>query len=119
MDANPHSISTAAKEELLHRRNCIYGKYTGKMAPILQKKMMRQNCSINLSGNEGKDIELDEFVESQMVGPLKQYYFRGTTVKTLELISANLQLFSSARKAYLSKSGLMFIAPRLIRKPIH
>ena len=66
---------------------------------------MRQNCSINLSGNKGKGIALDEFVESQMVGPLKQYYFRGTTVKTLKLISANLQLFSSARKAYLSKSG--------------
>ena len=37
MDANPRSISTAAKEELLCRSTCAYGKYTGKMAPILQK----------------------------------------------------------------------------------
>ena len=73
--------------------------------PLLIREMIRSNCSVNLSGIQSKAMALDEFVESQIVRPLKAYFYRGTTLKTLQMISANLEIFTSTRRAYTSKES--------------
>ena len=35
--------------------------------------MMQQNCSISVIGNKGANIDLDEYVETYIVQPLKNY----------------------------------------------
>ena len=49
--------------------------------PRLIREIIRHNCSVNLSGTVGSGIALDEFVESQIVRPLKAYFYRGKVVK--------------------------------------
>ena len=73
--------------------------------PSLIRKIIRYNCSVNLSGTVGSGIALDEFVESQIVRPLKAYFYRGTALKTLKVISGNLEVFSAVRFAYKSKQA--------------
>ncbi len=41
--------------------------------PIAFREMMKRNCSISLSGKEGHDLAMDEFVEEHLVKPLKSY----------------------------------------------
>ena len=41
--------------------------------PVSFREMMKRNCSISLSGKEGHDLAMDEFVEKHLVKPLKSY----------------------------------------------
>jgi hypothetical protein len=41
--------------------------------PLAFRKLLSNNCSINLSGKSGSGIELDAFVEAELVQPLKTY----------------------------------------------
>ena len=41
--------------------------------PLLTRKLLQQNSSVNLSGKQGKGIELDGFVEAEIVQPLQKY----------------------------------------------
>ena len=41
--------------------------------PLAVRKMMQQNCSISIKGNKGANIDLDEYVETYIVQPLKNY----------------------------------------------
>ena len=41
--------------------------------PLAFRKLLSNNCSINLSGKSGNGIELDAFVEAELVQPLKTY----------------------------------------------
>ena len=41
--------------------------------PLAVRKMMQQNCSISMKGNKGANIDLDEYVETYIVQPLKNY----------------------------------------------
>ena len=73
--------------------------------PRLIREIILHNCSVNLSDTVGSGIALDEFVESQIVRPLKAYFYRGATLKTLKVISGNLEVFSPVRFAYKSKQA--------------
>ena len=48
--------------------------------PLLTRKLLQQNSSVNLSGKQGKGIELAGFVEAEIVQPLKKYASGHTTV---------------------------------------
>ena len=54
---------------------------------------MQQNCSVNLSGKKGHGIELDGFVESEVVQPLKKYASGHTTVTMCERLMASLNCY--------------------------
>ena len=41
--------------------------------PLATRRLMQQNCSVNLSGKKGHGIELNGFVEPEVVQPLKTY----------------------------------------------
>ena len=71
--------------------------------PKATREIPQHNSSINLSGKVGHGIELDAFVESEIVRPLKMYSSGHTTVKMYELIMGNLDLFKAVRGEYKSK----------------
>lgn len=54
-------------ESLVHVVN-----FTAKW-PLAVRKMIQQNCSISMKGNKGANIDLDEYVETCIVQPLKNY----------------------------------------------
>ena len=41
--------------------------------PLSFRRMIQQNCSVNISGKKSHGIELDAFVEAEIVQPLKNY----------------------------------------------
>ena len=41
--------------------------------PLAFRQMIRRNMSVNLSGKQGHNIDMDEYVETYMVRPLKVY----------------------------------------------
>lgn len=41
--------------------------------PLAVRKVMQQNCSISVRGNKGANIDLDEYVDTYIVQPLKNY----------------------------------------------
>lgn len=66
---------------------------------------MRQNCSISMKGNSKGNIDLDEYVETYIVQPLKNYVSGHTSVKMCKRLMANVQLFGKVRRAYADKSA--------------
>ena len=66
---------------------------------------MQQNCSVNLSGKKGHGIELDGFVESEVVQPLKKYASGHTTVIMCERLMANIDMLKTVRASYMGKDG--------------
>ena len=73
--------------------------------PLVTRKMLQQNCSVNLSGIEGQGIELDAFVESEVVQPLKNYSTGHTTVTMCKRLMGNIDLLKFVRKVYMGKEG--------------
>ena len=41
--------------------------------PVAFRKIVGQNCSVNITGKAGSGIEMDAFVEAEIVQPLKKY----------------------------------------------
>ena len=66
---------------------------------------MQQNSSVNLSGKQGKGIELDGFVEAEIVQPLKKYASGHTTVPMCQRLMANVDMLKLIRAAYVGKQG--------------
>ena len=54
---------------------------------------------------KGKGIEMDAYVESEVVRPLKTYISGHTTVKMCQPIMGNIDLSKSCRAAYHSKES--------------
>ena len=54
-------------ESFIHVVNLL-GKW-----PLAFRQLLANNCSINISGRKGCGIELDAFVEAEIVQPLKVY----------------------------------------------
>ncbi|XP_048587325.1 uncharacterized protein LOC125556710 [Nematostella vectensis] len=73
--------------------------------PLAFREMIKLNCSVNISGKAGHNIDLDEFVETYIVQPLKQYASGHTTVRTCQRIMANVVLIGSVRQSYAGKSA--------------
>ena len=53
--------------------------------PLAFRQLLANNCSVNISGRMGSGIELDAFVEAEIVQPLK-LYISGMVVSVLDLI---------------------------------
>lgn len=41
--------------------------------PLAFRKMLAQNSTVNLTGNSGHNLDLDEYVETYVIRPLKEY----------------------------------------------
>jgi hypothetical protein len=73
--------------------------------PLATRKLLQQNCSVNLSGIKGNGIELDAFVESEVVQPLKNYTTGHTTVTMCKRLMGSIDLLKFVRKTYMGKEG--------------
>ncbi len=73
--------------------------------PSATRLLLQQNCNVNLLGKKGNGLELDAYVESEVVKPLKNYTSQHTTVDMCEKLMANLDLLKCIRRAYMSKEG--------------
>ena len=73
--------------------------------PLLTRKLLQQNSSVNLSGKQGKGIELHGFVEAEIVQPLKKYASGHTTVAMCQRLMANVDMLKLIRAAYVGKQG--------------
>ena len=47
--------------------------------PLAIGKLVQQSCSLNISGVEGHNVAIDDFVETFLVQPLKQCYWQNIT----------------------------------------
>ena len=57
--------------------------------PESTRKILQENCCVNLTGKKGKAIEMDAYVESEVIRPLKVYCSGHTTVKMCERLMGN------------------------------
>ena len=73
--------------------------------PEATRLILQENCSINLSGKIGCAIEMDAYVESEIVKPLKRYASGHTTVVMCERVMGNLDLFRTVKKAYKARDS--------------
>ena len=67
--------------------------------PIAFSRLLQQDCSINLSGKKAKGIELDCWVESQIVKPTKKFLSGHSTVKTCTTLGGSVDLVSTIKNA--------------------
>jgi hypothetical protein len=56
-------------------------------------------------GKKGNGIELDGYVESEVVKPLKQYVSGHSTVTMCERLMVNLDMIKAIRREYMGKDG--------------
>ena len=70
--------------------------------PESTRKILQGNCCVNLTGKKGNPIEMDPYLESEVVYPVKVYYSGHTTVKMCEHLMGNIDLMKSVRNAYKS-----------------
>ena len=56
-------------------------------------------------GKKGHGIELDAYVEAEVVQPLKNYVSEHTSVSMCERLMANLDMLKFIRRAYTEKEG--------------
>ena len=73
--------------------------------PSVTRSLMQKNCCINLLGKKGHGIELDAYVESEVVQPMKMYATGHSTVNMCERLMANIDLLKSVRRAYMNKQA--------------
>ena len=71
--------------------------------PAATRVLLQKNCCVNLLGKPGHCIELDTYVESELVQPLKNYVSNHTTVNMCERLMANLDMLKYIRIAYMEK----------------
>ena len=87
--------------KLLHRDLSSYCQFCSQVASCC-KENSSSYCSVNLQGHTDKKIELDAFVESEVVKPLTLYCTGHTTVKMCERVMGNIDFFKKVRGAYKS-----------------
>ena len=73
--------------------------------PLATRRLLQKNCFVNLSLKKGHGIELDGYVESEVVQPLKKYASGHTTVSMRERMMANIDMLKLLRGAYMGKEG--------------
>ena len=73
--------------------------------PIAFRKLLEQNCSVNLSGKCGKGIELDCWVESRIVKPTKKFLSGHTTVKACTRLGGSVDMVNMIKEAYRGRSA--------------
>ena len=86
-------------ESFIHILNFLY------MWPLAFRKMLQQNSCVNMYGKRGCGIELDCWVESSIVKPVKQHVSGHSTVKTCRRIGSAINFIKSVRNSYRGKNA--------------
>ena len=83
---------------------CHVANFVAKW-PLAFRRLLQQNCCINLSGKSGKGIELDSWVESRVVKATKNYVSGHATVKTCTRLGGSIDVISMIKDAYRGKEA--------------
>ena len=81
----------------------FYTEVTRHVLNFPTRRLLQQNCSVNISGKKRHGIELDGFVESEVVKSLKKYVSGHTTVTMSERLMANIDMLKMLTAAYMGK----------------
>lgn len=73
--------------------------------PLAYRLMYRQNRTVNLNGNEGRQLAGDEWVEGYLVAPVKRYAAAQTSFNMLEMMSSSVNILETNRKMYKSREA--------------
>ena len=73
--------------------------------PLAYRKMYQQNRCVNVNGKKGRQLAGDEWVESHLVRPIKQYASGQTSFPMLEMMSCNVSLLEGTRDMYKSREA--------------
>ena len=73
--------------------------------PLAFRKMLQQNSCVNMYGKRGCGTELDCWVESSIVKPVKQHVSGHSTVKTCRRIGSAIDFVKSVRNSYRGKNA--------------
>ena len=68
-----HPLFAQSNKRNYHTEAMVHIVNFLSMWPLATRELLRKNCSISLSGNEGRNLALDEWVESCVVQPMKNY----------------------------------------------
>ena len=82
----PFQFHNYSMETFRHVINIMY-----KM-PMETRMLLQQNSSVSVMGKVGKNIELDAYVESEIVKPFKSFITAQTTLNRASLIMGNIQV---------------------------
>ena len=82
----------------------IHVNFTQKW-PLAFRHILQNNCSINLSGKMRKGIELDGWMEENIVKPTKKVTSRHSTVRTCTQLSGSVDLVKMIHDAYKGKES--------------
>ena len=85
--------------------------------PLAFRKMLQRNCSVNLSGRKDGGIEMDAWIETCIVQPMKVSSSGHTTVK----IASNIDYVKLTRDAFWELMHIMNIPlnDTLYQAPFH
>ncbi|CAB4012756.1 Hypothetical predicted protein [Paramuricea clavata] len=67
--------------------------------------MFKNNSTVKVSGKAGHNVDLDEYVETYIVRPLKTYATGHTSVQMCQRLMGNLDILGSTRNAYASRQA--------------
>ena len=68
--------------------------------PLAYRKMYQQNRSVNVDGRQGRQLAGDEWVESYLIRPVKQYASAQSSFAMVELMSCSVNLLEMNKSMY-------------------
>ncbi|CAB3997120.1 Hypothetical predicted protein [Paramuricea clavata] len=85
--------------------------------PLAYRKLYQQNRTINLSGNVGRQLAGDEWVEEYLVRPVKQFARAQSSFNMVELMSCSINLLEMNRAMYRSREAFNIHATKKHKTP--
>lgn len=85
--------------------------------PLAYRKMYQQNRSVNVDGKQGRQLAGDEWVESYLVRPVKQYANAQSSFAMVELMSCSVNLLEMNRNMYKGHQAFDIHNTRKHQKP--
>ena len=85
--------------------------------PLAYRKLYQQNRTVNLSGNVGRQLAGDEWVEGYLVRPVKQFARAQSSFNMIELMSCSINLLEMNREMYRSREAFNIHATQKHKTP--
>ena len=83
--------------------------------PLVYRKLYQQNRTVNLSGNVGRQLAGDEWVEEYLVRPVKQFAQAQSSFNMVELMSCSINLLETNREIFILRKSIKLLVLSLIR----
>ena len=85
--------------------------------PLAYRRLYQQNRTVNVSGNVGRQLAGDEWVEEYLVRPVKQFARAQSSFNMVELMSCSINLLEMNRAMYRSREAFNIHATKKHKTP--